>query len=216
MIEDENRRDDQNDSLNDARQDRYINMLRDMPPMSRMEPASGKKGFLPPPPTVTRLGAGVQGCGGLLLALLSVPMVLVALWFGFYMWGPALFLVGGVVVLLATRGVWNGRRTPLVITLATLVVLAIVGYLWSTFVPAAAALSPLGSIGILFAPAIMLVALALAAALVLHIITLIYWKRLNPVIPRGLVVWGVGIVVVVVLALGFHFLQQSQRQSWLD
>lgn len=216
MIEDENRRDDQNDSLNDARQDRYINMLRDMPPMSKMEPKSGKKGFLPPPPTVTRLGAGVQGCGGLLLALLSVPMVLVALWFGFYMWGPALFLVGGVVVLLATRGVWNGRRTPLVITLATLVVLAIVGYLWSTFVPAAAALSPLGSIGILFAPAIMLVALALAAALVLHIITLIYWKRLNPVIPRGLVVWGVGIAVVVVLALGFHFLQQSQRQSWLD
>ena len=150
MIEDENRRDDQNDSLNDARQDRYINMLRDMPPMSKMEPRAAE-GFLPPPPTVTRLGAGVQGCGGLLLALLSVPMVLVALWFGFYMWGPALFLVGGVVVLLATRGVWNGRRTPLVITLATLVVLAIVGYLWSTFVPAAAALSPLGSIGILFA-----------------------------------------------------------------
>lgn len=216
MSDDVNRRDDQPDVVGEARKDAYVNMIRDLPRMSTMEAKSGKREYTPPPPTVTRLGAGIQGCGGLLLTLLSVPMVMVALWFGFYMWGPALLLVGGGVVLFATRGVWNGRRTPLLITLGTLLVLAVVGYLWSTFVPAAAALSPLGTIGILFAPAILLVALALIAALALHVITLFYWKRLNPVVPRGLVVWGVGIAVVVLLAVGFHFLQQSQRQSWLD
>lgn len=216
MSDDVNRRDDQPDVMGEARKDAYVNMIRDLPRMSTMEAKGGKREYTPPPPTVTRLGAGIQGCGGLLLTLLSVPMVMVALWFGFYMWGPALLLVGGGVVLFATRGVWNGRRTPLLITLGTLLVLAVVGYLWSTFVPAAAALSPLGTIGILFAPAILLVALALIAALALHVITLFYWKRLNPVVPRGLVVWGVGIGVVVLLAVGFHFLQQSQRQSWLD
>lgn len=216
MSDDVNRRDDQPDVVGEARKDAYVNMIRDLPRMSTMEAKGGKREYTPPPPTVTRLGAGIQGCGGLLLTLLSVPMVMVALWFGFYMWGPALLLVGGGVVLFATRGVWNGRRTPLLITLGTLLVLAVVGYLWSTFVPAAAALSPLGTIGILFAPAILLVALALIAALALHVITLFYWKRLNPVVPRGLVVWGVGIGVVVLLAVGFHFLQQSQRQSWLD
>ena len=216
MTDDVNRREDQAGAEGDVRRDAYVSLLRDLPRMSTMEVKGGKKDYLPPPPTVTRLGAGVQGCGGLLLTLLSLPMLLVALWFGYYMWGPSLLLVGGGVVLFATRGVWNGRRTPLLITLGTLVVLAVVGYLWSTFVPAAAALSPLGTIGILFAPAILLAALALIVALLLHVISLFYWKRLNPVVPRGAAIWGVGIGVLVLLAIGFHFLQQSQRQSWMD
>ncbi len=199
--------------------DPYIQALQDVPRMSAMEGDTDAKGrpYTPPPPTISRIGGLLQGCGGVLLTILAVPMVLAALWFGFYLWGPGLLLGGGLVLIAGTAGVWTGRVTPLIVALVVVAGLAGVGYAWGSFVPAAAALSPIGQLGMLMAPGALLVALVLVVSFGVNLITLFYWRRLKqPLRQRHVAVWAIGVPVLIAAALILHFTQDQQRKTWLE
>lgn len=198
--------------------DPYIQALRDIPRMRNIATEKDTKGrvYEPPPPTMARVGGMLQGCGGVLLTLLGGLMVLSALWFGFYVWGPALLLAGGLMLVLGTSGVWAGRFAPLSIAIGVIVVMAGVAYFWSSYIPAAAALSPIGQFGMIIAPGSMMVALVLVMALVVHVATLFSWKRLKPPTRRQVLAWAILVPGLIIAALVLHFTQNYQRASWLD
>ena len=202
----------------DDSDDPYVQALRDIPRMSTLNDSPRKASINagPPPPFVARVGGFVQGCGGLLLALLSIPMVLVALWFGFYVWGPALFFGGGALLFAATFGVWAARRTPIILSTIVIVFLAILAYFWATFLPAAAALSPIPQLSAVYAPIMVMLALVLLVALGINIMLLFQWSRHKLSTRNGLLIWGVAAPLVVTLAVALHVSQQSQRESWLE
>lgn len=198
-------------------QDRVVEAMRSIPRMRAVEELDGKaRQFTPPPPFASRMGGMAQGCGGVLLILTAIVMLLAALGSGYYLWGPGLLLAGGVLLVGGTLGVWRGRRVPLVMSIVTIVGLAIVAYFWYSFVPAAGALAPLGGLGLMLSMVVLLAILVLIATLVSDVITLFYWRRLGPATARNAILWAVVTSVLVVAALAFHFTQQTQRTAWLD
>lgn len=199
--------------------DPIVQAMRDIPRLRAVEEIEGRKlkgPFLPPPPFASRVGGMAQGCGGVLLTLTAILMLLAAMWFGYYLWGPGLLLAGGLLLIIGTVGVWQGRRAPLIVSLAAIVVLAVVAYFWYSFVPAAGALSPIGSLGVFLGPAVLLIILVLLAALIADVVALFSWRRLAAATMRSAVIWGALSALLVVAALAFHFSQQSQRETWLQ
>lgn len=197
--------------------DEYIKALRDIPRLTNLATERDLKGgaYGPPPPTASRVGGLFQGCGGVLLTIISLPMIMTALWFGYYLWGPGLLLAGGLLLLGGTAGVWAGRAVAVITGIITVLGLAVVGFFWGSYVPAAAALAPLGQFGMLMAPGMLLVVLALVLAFLAHFTTLFYWKRLKMPTQRHIAVWAVAVPVLVGLALVLHFSQENQRKGWL-
>ncbi|MCZ7541358.1 MAG: hypothetical protein M5U29_15895 [Anaerolineae bacterium] len=198
-------------------QDRVVEVMRSIPRMRAVEELDDKvRQFAPPPPFSSRIGGMAQGCGGVLLTLTAIVMVMAALWFGYHLWGPGLLLAGGLLLVGGTLGVWRGRQVPLVVSVVVIVALAVVAYFWYSFVPAAGALAPLGGLGMMIGMIVLLVILVLIATLISDVITLIYWRRLSPSTMRSAIVWALVAGVLVVGALVFHFTQQAQRMAWLD
>lgn len=197
--------------------DSLVDALRDIPKMRAIKDDKyDGKVFAPPPPMMSRFGGVAQGCSGLLLTLLSVPMVLAALWYGYYLWGPSLMLVAGVLLVGTTAGVWAGRRTPIIVSLVVLAGLLLVGSQWQNFIPAAGALAPLGDLALMYTPVSMLVTFALVITFILNAVALAYWNRLKPQQMRGFAIWaGIGLTLIVV-SLAFHFMEQNRREKWLD
>jgi hypothetical protein len=211
------RQDDESTPKDSPPVDPHVAMLRSLPRLRSIEAIEGSsKPFVPPPPMVSRIAGATQGCGGVLLTILGALMVLVALGAGYYLWGPILILMGGLLLLGGTGGVWGGRRTPVIASILVVVVMGVVGYLWESFIPAVGALSPLGSLGVFLSPLTQLMALLLVVALAVHLISLAYWKRLKPVTRRGIVIWAVVAGVLVAFALALHFGEQRQRESWFQ
>jgi len=97
--------------------DPIVEAMRDIPRLRAVEEVEGRKGpFLPPPPMASRIGGMAQGCGGVLLTVTAIMMLLAAMWFGYYLWGPGLLLAGGLLLIAGTVGVWRGRRAPLIVS----------------------------------------------------------------------------------------------------
>jgi hypothetical protein len=200
-----------------SKRDAYAEMLRELPRMRSIEPVDDKgKVYHPPPPTLSRIGSFVHGCGSIGLTLASIPMILVAMWFGYYVWGPGLFLVGGLLLTFGTLGIWRGTRTAIVIAVVIIPLLAIVAFNWSSFLPAAGALSPLGSLALMYDPLVRLIGFALFAAFILHLFTLLYWKRLRPLAPRRIVITTAIGIVLVGLVIGFNVMEQDRRDAWVN
>ncbi len=220
MSDDSIRRDDDAPEMSpEEATDAHADAIRGLPRLRSVEELTGErlKTIVPPPPMVNRVGGFVQGCGGALLAIMGALMLMVALWFGFYMWGPGLLLAGGILLVGGTLGVWRGRRTPVIASMLVLAGLAVVGYFWSSFVPAAGALSPLGSLGVIFGPVAMLAMLVLVVTFITGGISLgFYWKRLSPVTRRGALMWAALVLAMVVAVIVLHFSQQQQRKAWLE
>ncbi|WP_119068027.1 hypothetical protein [Aggregatilinea lenta] len=195
--------------------DPFMDKLRDLPRMSTSV-ASGKAS-LPPAPTASRLGAIAQGCAGIVAILLGTLMLLTAWLYGFYVWGPGLILTGGIVLAVAVMGVWRGRRVPLLVSLAAIAGIAVVVYRWYEFVLAAAGLSILGQISdIIFNIGLMLGALALLGSVLIHIFSLVSWKRLlSPPSQRAIGLWIVLLVLAIGLPIGFHVAAQQERERAL-
>jgi hypothetical protein len=198
--------------------DRFLDAIRDMPRMSTLGPEGDGSGeYSPPPPMVARIGGVSQGCSGVILALIGLPMVLVAVIAGFYVWGPTLMLIGAFVLLLGSGGVWAGKRNGFAIGIPVLIGMSLLLYFWGTLIPVTARLlTVLGSMVPIYLFASQLLSFLLLATLFLHVITLFYWQRLKGFQRTRLVAWGVGIAVLIAAALIFHVVQQQQRESWID
>jgi hypothetical protein len=199
--------------------DPHVEAIRSLPRLRSVEAIQGldksDKPFVPPPPMVSRIGGLTQGCGGVMLMVLGVLMVMVALGSGYYLWGPTLLLVGGMLLVGATRGVWSGRRTAVIVSGVVVIGVGVVGYEWQSFIPAVGALSPLGSLGMFLSPLSQLMALLLIGALAVNLASLFYWKRLKPVIRQGLILWAAAALVLVGFALALNFSEQQRRETWL-
>ncbi|MBI5957234.1 MAG: MerC domain-containing protein, partial [Chloroflexi bacterium] len=215
MSENEVRRDESEQPAQD--QDALVAALRDIPRLrSIQDDKYGNKVFVAPPPFVSRIGGMAHGCGGLLLTLMGLLMLLTAMWFGYYLWGPGLLLTGGLLLLGASVSVWRGSRSLVIASMVALAGIGIVGYFWDSYIPAAGSLAPISGLGIIFAPAWYMVILVLVISFVVNVLALIQWKRLSATPRRSLVIWisiGVGFSI---MALALHFTQQQQRESWLD
>ncbi len=197
--------------------DSVVSALRDIPRLRSIEEeAPGKASFRPPPPTVSRISGLTQGCGSLMLTVMAVIMLLSAFSYGFYLWGPALLLVGGLVLVVGTIGVWRGNRVPVLVSIAILVPVLVIGYYWESFIGIAGRLTPLGGVGMLVGPAAGLVTMVLIGALVAHLISLVYWRRLFPSTTRGIMLWTFGTLGLVAVAVVLHFTQQDQRDAWIS
>ncbi|MCD4686998.1 MAG: hypothetical protein K8S97_13800 [Anaerolineae bacterium] len=202
-----------------ALDDPVLKALKEIPKLRAIKEdpdGKGPKEFRPPPPMVSRIAGLVQGCGGILLILIAAVTVLAALQYGFYMWGPALLMVGGLVLTVGTVGVWRGNRVPVVVSITMLLMVVGLGYTWEQFIQIAGRLTPLGAIGMIVGLASSLVALVLLVALLSNTISLVYWKRLMPSTTRGITIWVGGIMVLIALALILHFTQQQQREAWIN
>jgi hypothetical protein len=164
------------------------------------------------------MAAFSQGCGAILLTLMSVPMMMVAVAFGYDLWGPGVTLIGGLLLLFGVAGIWRGRRVALVMGIVLVIALFVVIYMWRYFVFAVAILSPLGALSdVVYGLALAVGLLGLFATLVLHIVTLFFWRRLIPPQKRRpLILWGVGLVALIVLPVVFHVVYGQQRFTWLE
>lgn len=210
---------DSADAPGEPRQpDSIVSALRDIPRLRSIEAeGTGKdKVFRAPPPMVSRISGMLQGCGGVLLLLMALVMMLSAFAYGFYLWGPGLLLAGGVVLISGTIGVWRGQRVPVIVSIVALVMAVTIGYMWETFITISGRLTPLGGIGVMVAPAAGLIALLLVVALLSNAVSLIYWKRLFPSTARGAAIWVGGSLVLVLLMVILHFTQQQQRNTWIS
>jgi hypothetical protein len=197
--------------------DSHVELIRSLPRLRSIESIdNSSKPFVPPPPTVSRIGGLTQGCGGVLLTLLGVLMVLVAMGSGYYLWGPALILVGGLLLAGGTGGVWRGRRTPVVVSITVVAVVGIIGYQWQSFIPVVGALSPLGSVGMLLSPLAQIISLLIIVTLLVNVASLFYWKRLKVATRRGVIIWAAVAGVLIAFALVLHFSEQERRESWLQ
>lgn len=197
--------------------DAVISALRDIPRLRSIEEeAPGKfRSHRPPPPMVSRISGLSQGCSGVLMLLLSVVMIMAAISYGFYLWGPGILMVSAMVVIAATIGVWRGQRVPVAVSIVALFAAMIIGYQWEAFITIAGRLVPLGGVGMLIGPAAGLIAMVLLVALVSNLLSLIYWRRLFPSTTRGIAIWVGSALALVVIAVVFHFTQQQQREAWL-
>jgi membrane protease YdiL (CAAX protease family) len=106
----------------------------------------------------------------------------------------------------------------LVLGIVLTIVVFVVIYMWRYFVFAVAILSPLGALSdVMYGLALAVGLLGLFATLVLHIITLFFWKRLIPPQQRRpLILWGIGLVALIVLPVVFHVVYGQQRFTWLE
>ena len=201
------------DPLDDRPQesDRFLEAIRDLPKMSSID--DGKR-FDPPPPTVSRIGAVTQGCGGVALTLIGVVMLLTAMLYGFYVWGPSLMLIGGWRCC-GHGGDRRGARTAVAIAIPVLTWTGDPPALWGSYLPAASALAPLGNFNVILPLIVIGAVFILLLTLIVHVISLFYWNRLKPFSQRGLILWGAVLGFLVVLAVGFHFVQQNQREAWM-
>lgn len=218
MADDEKRLDtDEQPDESAPSKDRFLDVLRDLPRMSSAEKATlDKKPYEPPAPMLAKMGGFAQGCGAVLITLFTIPMVLVAVWFGFYTWGPVLMMFAGIALMFSTMGVWRGRRLAVLIGAAAVLVAGIIGYTWSQFLPAVAALSPIPSLGPIYLPLTRIIALILIAILILDLSALLYWRRLKPPTRRAMITWGVFITAALVLTAMFQTTQNAQRKNWLE
>ena len=96
-----------------------------------------------------------------------------------------------------------------------LIGLAVIASLWGSYLPAAAALAPLGDFNVMLPLVVIGAVFVLFLTLIVHIVSLFYWNRLKPFTQRGLIIWGAVIGFLLVLAVGFHFVQQDQRENWM-
>jgi hypothetical protein len=200
-----------------AEGDNLMAAIRDLPRLRAIEDEKFKnKIFEPPPPTVSRISGLAQGCGGALMTLAALLMLWAALGSGFYLWGPGLLLVGGGVLAFSTGGVWNGRRTPVVVAIITLTAIALLAYYWLPFIQAAAFLVPLQGLNIILQLGQALVGLVLLVAFFANAVSLLYWKRLKPVNRRGAMIWGSVSVALIALMIALNFFDLQQRKSWLE
>ncbi|NDJ76008.1 MAG: hypothetical protein GYB65_07090 [Chloroflexi bacterium] len=197
--------------------DAFLDAIRDIPRLSSDEDPVRGRAAGSAAPALTRLGAVAQGCGSGLLTALALPMLLVSMGAGFYTWGPVMLAGFSLLLAFSTSGMWAGKRTTLVISLSILSGIVFLLYTWWSFIPAAGwMLTPLGDFRILyirFAP--QLVVFAILVLGVTHLGSLFYWARLQALSRRGLVVWGILVVGVIVFAVLFHVRQQAQREDWL-
>ena len=195
-----------------AGSDPFIEAIRDLPKMRSID--DGKR-FAPPPPMVSRIGAVTQGCGAVALTLIAAVMLLTAMLYGFYVWGPSMMLIGGLALLFGTAGIWRGTRTTVTVAIPVLIGLAILASLWGSYLPAASALAPLGNFNVMLPLVVVGAVFILLVTLILHLVSLVYWNRLRPLSRRALIAWGGVIGSLLVLSVVFHFVQQNQRESWL-
>ena len=137
--------------------DKYAEMIRSLPRM-RDHGTAPQKDYVPPAPTLVRIDAAAQGCTGILLTLVAIPMMMVSLWSGYFLWGPGLFFLGGIVLTVAAVGIWRGLRLSLIVAAAVVIGLAAVSTQWFSFIPAVVVLSPLGEVGLLFDPVVRMLA----------------------------------------------------------
>ena len=103
MSIDDSRPEAAQDSAQPRSEDPFMEKLRDLPRM-RTDASAGAKPFRPPAPTTSRIAAFTQGCSGVLVVVLALPMLLSAVLYGFYMWGPGMLLTGGILLLAAVLG----------------------------------------------------------------------------------------------------------------
>lgn len=200
-----------------SHKDPFVKMIRDLPRLRSIEAEPGSKPYVPPPPTASRMGAIAQGCGGVLLIIMAVPMIMVAMAFGYYLWGPGLMLVGGLVLALGVGGLWRGRKTPVVVGILVIIPVLIIAYTWRYFIFAVAILSPLGTItDLIFGLGLMIGIMALVATLFVHVISLFYWKRLQSPTRTTVIFWAVVLVVLAVLPPIVSVMEQGQREDWLN
>ena len=195
--------------------DTYAEMIRSLPRM-RDHGGNSLKEFVAPPPTLVRIGAAAQGCTGILLALLAIPMVLVSLWSGYYLWGPGLFLIGGIVLTVASVGIWRGMRLSLIVAMVGLIVLGAVATQWMSFVPAVVVLSPLGELGLLFDPVVRMLAFLMLLTLIILGMSALYWRRLHPWSARRPAIWVGVLVVLIGSVVILNFTQTNQIKSSLE
>ncbi len=210
-------RDESGESTPDKPVDRHVELLRGLPRLRSIEASNEdrSKVWTSPPPMVSRIGGLAQGCGGLLVTIMGVMMALVAMGAGFYLWGPALILAGGILLTAATLGVWSGRRTPVIVSIVVAAGLLVVGYFWQSFFPVVGSLL-LGNLGMIASLISYVVVLLVAAALALNLVSLIFWKRLKLSPRRSVLVWAAVAGVLVILSLFLHFSEQQRRESWLN
>ncbi|RPJ00769.1 MAG: hypothetical protein EHM39_04375, partial [Chloroflexi bacterium] len=210
-------RDESGASTPDKPVDHHVEMLRGLPRLRSIEASNedGHKVWTPPPPMVSRIGGLAQGCGGLLVTIMGVLMALVAMGSGFYLWGPSLILAGGLILTAATLGVWNGRRTPVVVSILAAGAVLVIGYFWQSFLPVVGSLL-LGNLGMIASLISYIVVLLVAAALALNLVSLIFWKRLKLSPRRSALVWAGVAGVLVILSVFLHFSEQQRRESWLN
>lgn len=203
---------------NAENKDEFLDAIRDLPRLKSIERDLTEKPYVPPAPTTSRMGAFSQGCAGILLTISSIPMLMVAVAFGYDLWGPGVTVIGGLLLLSGVAGLWRGRRVPLVVGIILAIALFIVMYVWRYFVFAVAILSPLGAISdVLFGLAMAIGLLGLFATLVMHIISLFFWRRLLPPLNiRPMIMWGIGLVALIVLPILFHEIYGRQRFTWLE
>ncbi len=142
--------------------DSYTAMLRDLPRLRSIDPSDKEDGktYVPPAPFISRMGGFAQGCGGVLLTVLGIPMVMAATLYGFYVWGPSLFLGAGLMLVLGTLGVWRGRRAPLLISLGIILMIAFMFSVWGSFIRPTALLGPIGGLAPYYELLVQIAALA--------------------------------------------------------
>lgn len=217
MSIDDSRPEAAQDSAQPRSEDPFMEKLRDLPRM-RTDASAGAKPFRPPAPTTSRIAAFTQGCSGVLVVVLALPMLLSAVLYGFYMWGPGMLLTGGILLLAAVLGVWRGRRLSLLVSLLVTIGVALLMYQWRYFLFAAAALSPFGQItDLIYNMGLMIGVMALLVTLVVHIISLFSWRRLYPPSAQWQVAaWIVGLAVAIALPLMVHYTTQQQREQELQ
>ncbi|HEX3054335.1 MAG TPA: hypothetical protein VHP83_27005 [Aggregatilineaceae bacterium] len=218
MSDDDARR----DLPKEEKTDNYTEMLRDLPRLRSAEKVEEEdKVYVAPPPMISRLGGVAQGCGGFIVTLVSLPMLIAALGYGFYVWGPGLFLVGGILLTFGTLGAWRGRRLPILIAMGTILVLAFLLGQWGSFIQPTAVLSPLLQLGgtnlsPYYQIFVQIGIFALLGTFVAHLVGLFYWRMLKKPITRHMVAWGVMIVVLLAIVGLFHVFTQQQRTALLE
>lgn len=201
----------------DPPQDSLVAVLRDLPRLQSIHEEKGSiKPFVPPPPFVNRVGGVTQGCSGLLLLLTGVAMLLTAMWYGYYLWGPGLVIAGGMLLTGCTLGVWRGYRNQVIASVATIVLLAGLAYFWLSYVPVAFRLLPIAGLGLLLGSLWYLVIMIVIGALVANVASLFYWKRLKIVRSRSFFVWVGSALFVCVVAVVLQITQQQQREKWMN
>ncbi|MBN1201929.1 MAG: hypothetical protein JXJ20_08755 [Anaerolineae bacterium] len=217
MSDDDIRRDDTGEAANSAPKDKFMETLKDLPRLRSIENVENGKSYAPPPPGVARMAGATQGCGGVLVTLISVPMLMVALGFGYYMWGPILLLLGGLLLVAAGVGLWRGGRISVLVGLVMSLTFFAVSYTWRYFVISVAILSPLGIISdMIYGLGLAIGLISLVTGLIFLVLTLLRWRRLKKPTTPVAVAWGIAAVLTIIAPIVVQSTEQDQRKTWLD
>jgi hypothetical protein len=157
--------------------DALVEALRDIPRLRELKDDRWRARSRAPPPLVSRLGARLRAAAALLI-LASLPMLMTALWYGYYLWGRCC-CSRALLLMVGSANVFRGRRTAVIAAVVVLAGVLMVAFQWTRFVPAAGALAP-GPVRHALFPVTMLVGVALVMTFLLHAVALAYWKRLKP------------------------------------